>query len=1684
VSKGKEKLEMVGKVSMRIRSRQTWAMVIASGRRLLAMGVLLALMGGLAGSALAQNYETISWLQQNGAYESTQYTTTGVITAVLSKPGAVNGIGGTGSSVVYTNAYYVQDATGGIDMYGALPHGDAYTPTVGDVISVTGQYAPFHDFPEMATFTAVSKVGTASVPAPSVLTIPYILSDYNNGSGDILGSNPPNTTILPNDLSGMMITLNNVKISGAGTPGTLFGTANSPSPGAFATDSSGNQIGFYYWPTSYSTANQNLANVPIPSGYVDMTGFLSLYGNSQVPEFTPTSLTLSPGPPLYWQPAVGANNWDGVTTSFSTTSGSRVNPTADASSSAATFDDTGLLISGGSTVNVGGGATGVAATSIVVSNSAGTYNFTGTGSVTATQFIKNGAGTLLLNTTVIAPVSITAGTMAGAGTIYGSLTVGGTSGPTVVTPGATPSTIGTLTIDNNVNSNSLANFSAGGTYLWKMGPSLLDSSNGVAGTNWDVLSLGFTGGNPVNSNGPGGYGGYINFSGSSQLAISFANTGEIPGNGNSFWNTNHTWVIAGSCNNTAANFAPEVGGSILNNGLYSSAGTFTLAGDPAYDLVLKWTSAQAAPRNLLWSNGSSTQLVDATGTWSNSGNAKWAYSGSAGLTFDSTRPDNATFGNPSGSGGAKTVSVSGAVTAGSITFNGGNAAIYDINGTGSGGSGGTLAIDNGITANQTATLGPIKAVILGYSQTWSVASGTLSVNASTGITQDTLSSLTVTGPGELGLYCSGKYGGGTILANNAMVADLSSGGYALPQSGVVTMAAGTQFLANGNNETVGALSGAGTINLGSGAASAVFTFGDASNQTFSGLITGNGSGGQLIYQGGGVATLSGVNNFSGSVSINGASGDGELVLVANSGLGNSSNPVIVDNGNMLGASASFSSSRSITIGPNGGVLDVIGSNTVLTLTGPLTSQGVLTVNNSAGAAGTAGMLVLTNSNNSFDPSAGSVTLSAGTLSVNSPACLGTAPITFLGEHDGSTLLFAGAGTYANNMSIPVIGQKAIYLNTQGNNVTLTGLLSPAGNETLFNTVDIHKTGSGSLTFACSQPGAGNMGNLYVDQGGVVLSTSAYASNFPNDSPFGGSSGGFINVSAGASLQLANAQLGVNADVALNGVTLATISLYSGSGAASSVPGASLLGSGSSTYENGAVEVNLNYSGTAVTNNLGNLSNYGTGSVTIGSPSSGGVFQIGSAIHQYDAGSNAVSGVGNYGGNAIKTGPATYADDANKLVTIHVTGPGVVQLQSGGVTSNATFGGDWSVDSGVLEVGPYQVSTYQVWDGPYGQLFNALGFKTLDGQTTGSAGTLAVNGDPDMPNGVTVNHGGMFVVAADQVNYTWDSTYAINTLAGSSEYGVNGTPNYFRNPITLTGGTLAVSGNEVIMSLNPSNYGGLPIVAGTTAVTGLFGGNFIVSAGTSTIATYDVLGSTGTRTVQLLGGSRVLSNSTAAYAAGTTISYSTNWSANSVLNVDGGTAGGGEFDLLRDAGGLVTVGSNAKINIINGATVRVGDTSAYGDAYSATQNSDPGGALYDPVSGNSVNFTGTNGHLVFSRTADITYRGNISGGIDLTQNGTGTLVLTGSSTYTGGTYVPTGTVEVEASSAIPDNGNVYVGNVGEFGTVIEADGSTPAGTSVAVPEPGSLALLLAAAGFGIVVARRCRGRGNCPCLEGY
>ena len=94
---------------------------------------------------------------------------------------------------------------------------------------------------------------------------------------------------------------------------------------------------------------------------------------------------------------------------------------------------------------------------------------------------------------------------------------------------------------------------------------------------------------------------------------------------------------------------------------------------------------------------------------------------------------------------------------------------------------------------------------------------------------------------------------------------------------------------------------------------------------------------------------------------------------------------------------------------------------------------------------------------------------------------------------------------------------------------------------------------------------------------------------------------------------------------------------------------------------------------------------------------------------------------------------------------------------------------------------------------------------------------------------------------------------------------------------------------------------------------------------------------------------------------------------------------------------------------------------------------------------------------------------------------GMLILSGSNGYTGGTFVNAGTLVVENPNGIPNGSSLTVGGAASlfaspaggsvvFGgaEVIVAGGNSAAAPS-AVPEPGTLALLLA----GLAIAALCR-----------
>ena len=162
-----------------------------------------------------------------------------------------------------------------MDIFGTMPTGSTYTPTLGDAITATGEYYPFHQTPELEYLTAISPVASREpVSVPAVITIPVI-------NQPTLPLGGPQST--PPGVAGYLYELDDVTISGI--TGT-FGIVNLTGT---ITDGGGNHMTLYYWPTSYSVANANLSGMAIPTGPVNMIGFVSVY--SSVAEFTPITIT-------------------------------------------------------------------------------------------------------------------------------------------------------------------------------------------------------------------------------------------------------------------------------------------------------------------------------------------------------------------------------------------------------------------------------------------------------------------------------------------------------------------------------------------------------------------------------------------------------------------------------------------------------------------------------------------------------------------------------------------------------------------------------------------------------------------------------------------------------------------------------------------------------------------------------------------------------------------------------------------------------------------------------------------------------------------------------------------------------------------------------------------------------------------------------------------------------------------------------------------------------------------------------------------------------------------------------------------------------------------------------------------------------------------------------------------------
>jgi len=297
-----------------------------------------------------------------------------------------------------------------------------------------------------------------------------------------------------------------------------------------------------------------------------------------------------------------------------------------------------------------------------------------------------------------------------------------------------------------------------------------------------------------------------------------------------------------------------------------------------------------------------------------------------------------------------------------------------------------LAIDAGGTFNSSRSIavGSFGATIDTAAGTSATFSGALTGNGS----------LTKTGAGALTLAGASTFSGAT----STLAGTLRAGHTNLFGADAVLAIAGPATVdLNGFNQTVGSLSGTGTLALGS----ATLTFGgDNSDTLFSGAITGSG---RLVKNGAGTLDLIGTNSYTGGLTLNG----GTLLATTATTTGNIvNNAAIVFNQPGTGTfSGSMSGTGSFTkTGP--GTLILTGANTYTggttvsagTLSGNATSlQGVIQDNAAlifnqstdgtfngaifgSGSLTKTGLGTLTIS--SVNPFTGPTTISQGTLALN------------------------------------------------------------------------------------------------------------------------------------------------------------------------------------------------------------------------------------------------------------------------------------------------------------------------------------------------------------------------------------------------------------------------------------------------------------------------------------------------------------------------------------------------------------------------------------------------------------------------------------------------------------------------------------------------------------------------------
>ena len=1129
--------------------------------------------------------------------------------------------------------------------------------------------------------------------------------------------------------------------------------------------------------------------------------------------------------------------------------------------------------------------------------------------------------------------------------------------------------------------------------------------------------------------------------------------------------------------NTAA--ASTISGTLSGSGnlTKTGAGNLTLSGSNSYSgetrleggvLEIGHNNALGNGSFLMRVNGVTIRSTDATDR--TIANAFGQFAGtSATYNFGSAETGNLTFTSTTTAalGASRTFNIANSFTRfdggfsgssqgitkigdGTMTLNGSssytgattiNAGTLQI---GNGGTTGALSTSSAITVNGTLVFNRSDTIRAGGNFSSTISGTGVIVQNGSGILElsgagITHSGGTILNSGTIQITSSNSFGSGVLTLNSGTLS--SSSGSARSFTNAITIGGNVQI---GSATQTGAITASGNITLGDSVRTLTI---EGNGANLSGVISGTGG---LTKAGAGSLTLNGSNTYTGSTTVNA----GTLRLGGTSDTNSLSGEVTINSGGTLNYDGSRNNkiSDAANISISGGTFDA-GANTEtigsLALSSGNFTKATGTFTLGSGLSMSGGNLSITASGtlalgSASTISGGAVTLTStnARIETNGTTTLGSSAFSFNNASSSAQGLALGGNISVDsaataNFTNVTTGLGRIDLNgaTRVFDIGAGAVMNvgwviagSAGN-------GLTKNGTGTLTLSATNTYAGA---TTINAGTIVLNGSSTSSAIAINSGgtlAGTGSGGATTVNSGGLISPGGSSIG----------TLAASTL-------------TLNGGGGYTFSIG------NVAGTAGTNwDLINVGS-GSGAVTINS-SSGSPFTIyvngnptgwsGAGTYAWDIISSNKLATGGFSADkfAVDLGGFTPADRPGSFF---FTNSGTALVLNYAVLGDSTWtGGSGNWDTG-FSPAPTNLANVFFTGAAGGTATNNIASTTLDeldtitfNATAGSytlaanAGSAGVSGTPLKISGSVANES----ANAQNINLalSFEATRVVDTASGNITIGgvINGAggltkngshtltlsgTNTFTGAVQINSGTLATTvanalSNAVDVTLASgaaySHSGGNDEIRSLNAT-----GSVLINSGTLTI------GGTGVSTVsgQISGdallikagtGSLTLSNSANSYSGGTRLTDGillvghNNALGSGALNFNSSTNG-----TIRSTDGTTRTISNALANISGSSwNVNFGSADSGDLVFSSTTSA-------SLASGATRTFTVNNAATTFAMA--------FTNSSIFLKAGTGTMILTGNSTYSGATIINAGTLQLgsggtigalSTSSAITVNANL-------------------------------------------------------------